>query len=497
MRKFWNNWKLSLVIILSLVCFAELGVLLSFKLSADTENHTITLTDDGFYPSEITIGQGEVVKFVTKRDKEFWPASNLHPTHEIYPEFDSKKPIKPEKGWNFQFDKAGRWRYHDHLFANATGKIIVLDEKGNAPPTAADNCLAVADSGKQQCWDEQLETTLETEGFDAAFELFVDLYRTDPEIPKGCHGWGHILGEAAFELYVNQKDFILREEASYCGYGFYHGLVEEFFLMTGDVEAVRTFCEYISTKLSSDRRAGTAYTNCIHGTGHGAVVGVAEDPTRWETLQDIIDVGIKVCESFTDIPSEIDTCLEGVYVGAIVMLNLNEYGFSFDLIKDDFFWICRAQEEEYKRRCYIEFIGIIFSPEFAGRDFNKAINMIMDEVSDPNLRKEMVTKATAGYMQDEIVKPSHDENLLACRRLEATFYKPCFEGILRAFSAHGEPKNEHIKGFNFCRSKLLSPEEKDNCYRKILGMFNSYKRSPEERQQVCQEIEEEYRKHCS
>lgn len=88
-------------------------------------NYTITLTKKGFVPNEITIKKDQVVKFITNRNKFFWPASNTHPTHEIYPQFDPKEPIDPKGDWEFRFDRVGIWRYHDHLAPYYTGTIIV------------------------------------------------------------------------------------------------------------------------------------------------------------------------------------------------------------------------------------------------------------------------------------------------------------------------------------------------------------------------------------
>lgn len=85
----------------------------------------VTLTKDGFVPSMITIPLGTTVAFVTENGKIFWPASNLHPSHALYPEFDPLSPVQPDEAWSFTFTKAGEWRYHDHLAPYYTGTITV------------------------------------------------------------------------------------------------------------------------------------------------------------------------------------------------------------------------------------------------------------------------------------------------------------------------------------------------------------------------------------
>lgn len=87
---------------------------------------TIDLTESGFSPQTVTIKQGDVVKFTTNRTQSFWPASDLHPTHLIYSEFDPQVPIRPDQSWSFQFDKVGPWKFHDHLSPNYRGVIAVI-----------------------------------------------------------------------------------------------------------------------------------------------------------------------------------------------------------------------------------------------------------------------------------------------------------------------------------------------------------------------------------
>ena len=87
--------------------------------------HTVELGDIGFYPQSITIKKGDTVTFTTKRKSHFWPASNLHPSHTIYPEFDPQEPVDPKDSWSFKFKKTGTWRYHDHLSPYFTGTVTV------------------------------------------------------------------------------------------------------------------------------------------------------------------------------------------------------------------------------------------------------------------------------------------------------------------------------------------------------------------------------------
>lgn len=98
---------------------------LQTPLQISEDGLVITLTEDGFSPSEARMKVGETVIFKTTTGKMFWPASNAHPSHGIYPEFDPLQPVSPEAQWSFSPQKAGEWRYHDHLAPYYTGTLIV------------------------------------------------------------------------------------------------------------------------------------------------------------------------------------------------------------------------------------------------------------------------------------------------------------------------------------------------------------------------------------
>lgn len=89
--------------------------------------YVVTLTTDGFQPDRLSIPIGATVAFRSTTGDMFWPASNLHPSHLIYPEFDPQKPIQQNAVWTFTFTKAGEWEFHDHLAPYYTGVITVTE----------------------------------------------------------------------------------------------------------------------------------------------------------------------------------------------------------------------------------------------------------------------------------------------------------------------------------------------------------------------------------
>jgi hypothetical protein len=86
---------------------------------------TIIMKPDSFEPSTLTVKKNTKIIFKNEDSVERWPASNIHPSHGIYPEFDPRTGIKPGEEWSFVFDKIGIWRMHDHLIPSITGTITI------------------------------------------------------------------------------------------------------------------------------------------------------------------------------------------------------------------------------------------------------------------------------------------------------------------------------------------------------------------------------------
>lgn len=97
----------------------------------------VTYSDSGFSPSTVTVTKGQKVRFINNSNRDFWPASAIHPTHAIYPEkksadclgssFDACKATAPGETWEFAFTQVGTWRYHDHLSSSRTGTVVVTE----------------------------------------------------------------------------------------------------------------------------------------------------------------------------------------------------------------------------------------------------------------------------------------------------------------------------------------------------------------------------------
>ncbi|MDP3900920.1 MAG: cupredoxin domain-containing protein [bacterium] len=103
-----------------------------------TEN-VVVFTDNGYSPNVLQVRVGDKVVFRNETSGSFWPASAMHPTHMVYsgtslsehcPDvastaFDACEGLPEGSEWSFTFEKAGSWKYHDHLRPSMTGTIVV------------------------------------------------------------------------------------------------------------------------------------------------------------------------------------------------------------------------------------------------------------------------------------------------------------------------------------------------------------------------------------
>lgn len=121
--------KLLYPIILVLLIISGLMLLIFSNLSVTTPMDTkvILINDGKFEPGNLTIKKNTKVSFKNEDEVDHWPASDLHPTHGIYPEFDPQQAVKPGGSWEFIFDKIGKWKFHDHLIPLIRSQIIVTD----------------------------------------------------------------------------------------------------------------------------------------------------------------------------------------------------------------------------------------------------------------------------------------------------------------------------------------------------------------------------------
>lgn len=97
-------------------------------ISAGPFEAFVTIAMGGEFVPKTTIARrGTKVTWTNKSERTVWPASGTHPTHDLLPGFDSLRALMPEETYSFTFFRTGNWKYHDHLHAQMTGTVEVIE----------------------------------------------------------------------------------------------------------------------------------------------------------------------------------------------------------------------------------------------------------------------------------------------------------------------------------------------------------------------------------
>ncbi len=474
------------IIKFSLVAVIVLGaVILTLFLNRPANEtggvYTINLTVDGFQPDTITINKGETVKFTTSAGKQFWPASDLHPTHLLYPEFDPKEPVQPDKSWSFKFDKVGEWRFHDHLFPYFRGTIKVIGNKKTSYNKALYNCRGLKDNLGIQCWDDNFRSVLKNKGLSAAYDLLADLYKNNPDFASQCHVITHTIGEAAYQEFKYKKEFAVSDKTSYCGFGFFHGFMEALFADGNGPDMAREVCNYMDKQLKEQLgRAGLA---CFHGIGHGAADGSALN--AWGNEQVFVQPALDLCDKIAQTDNEKYRCASGAFNSLSIAYVGGQYGMKLN--KEDPLWICRKQKKEYQKGCYSDMMVAIV--KLADHNIVKGADYLKNV---ENLYAKMSVRSVSGLVVNvRLQDTDYSDVVSSCQKIESRLRDDCIGGFGNALMEFGEPGNDYVKAIAFCGLKGMTESEKRNCFESVLGYaMGEYK--PEKMQKICLMVDKRY-----
>ena len=448
---------------------------------------TIKLTDKGFSPSELVVQSGDTVRFVTANDEPFWPASNVHPEHTAYPDFDPKKPIAANDSWEYEFNEPGTYKFHDHINSLYEGVIVVTDAQGGV------STIDCSEEQNTQCWEELMLETLEKEGVAAAFDEILTLSETEPLFGNDCHGYAHLIGEEAYNLYVAEENFELTAATTLCGYGFYHGFMETLLQTTGDIQEARDFCAAADQKLEG--QGGGASQACYHGTGHGAVDG--GDPTAWGDIDAMMQPGFDMCDRLVETELQSYLCDTGVF-NAIEILS-REPKYEISDLHDDPFQMCNEQPLERREGCYANMLPILFNN--FNNNFNRVLEYVNERMIDATAPaidgNDINGLLTLGIMFEFIRLHGTEVDYMQrgvtlCREQPAEDQLPCIKGISGGHIKYGKPGVGYVKNLEFCSLELLTEPERDACYKYLLPrVHNTY--GAQKAVEICAAVPVEYK----
>lgn len=440
----------------------------------------IHMTSKGYEPSKVEIKAREKVVFENTDSVDLWPASNIHPTHQIYAEFDPKKPIKPNQVWEFKFNKKGTWRFHDHLYPQIVGSIQVLEDGQNQ----IQNQGLV---GKLWVFLKQFFTNLfkkeelvnvekdSEEIFHDDKKLYSYIKKFGPKQATGrlyeltskfgdCHQRAHEAGRLSFEIY---KEKAFQQCGAECHSGCYHGATEAYFRQhgTGNLAAdLNVICSSELNPFFSHQ--------CIHGVGHGLMA--------W-TDYDIFEA-LNSCNLLTQ---RQNSCWTGVFMENIVG-GLAE-GHSTKYLNNDPNYPCTIVDEQYKAACY--FLQTSRMIQLFNGDFAKIAQSCL-KVPQAYQRTcfESMGRDVGGVTRGEPQKAIKE-----CSNAQAGEFRiGCLVGAVQ--DSFWDPAGAD-DAITFCKL-LTKKEEKDACYNMIFVRAKEIITDKLDVETFCQKMEQNFKQSC-
>ncbi len=461
-------------------------------------NVTIHMDEKGFTPSKVSLSVGEKITFENIGKQLHWPASNIHPSHKIYPEFDPKKGIAPGDEWTFTFNKVGVWRFHDHLASEYTGTVTVKGLPGTKKLSFFEKILAFFNLLPKEKQQEQTEK-ISSHSYNSAIEKddqtivrdenalfsYVKKFGTGQAVKqlasvdtvegRDCHQGAHLLGRLSYEIYGEKAFAYCSAE---CHSGCYHGATEAFFKEHGTAnlqDNLKIICGSGLNNFLSHQ--------CIHGVGHGLMAWSDYDIT--EALKD--------CDLLT---SRQDSCYTGVFmeniIGAVPVgsAQVKSTGLTEHVTKylnDEPLYPCTIVADKYRSACY--FYQTSRMVQLFHSDFVKVSHGCLAAPAQyQEVCFESMGRDIDGYTQGQ-----PEKSIALCMNAPyGSFRRGCLSGAVQDTFWDTSGQDTAIQ---FCKN-LIDAKEKEACYTIIISRATQLLGTKGEKETFCQKVENKYTAAC-
>jgi hypothetical protein len=436
------------------------------------ESYQIIIREDSFYPRFLDIKEGDEVVFKNITNTDHWPASNIHPTHDLYPEFDPKHPIKPSQSWSLKFKKVGQWRFHDHLYSTISGEIKVIPNTNSLFGKIKEISSAYSDKMMlTKLWfiekkfavyfhfsPEQKNKYFEQQNIKSMYDksdtyqlaLLIKMFGPEKIIKQlfsqsnqgksyNCHIPAHEVGRVAYKVL---GDKALSYNLSYCASGYNHGMMAGFVSGLSEneiVSQIRQKCNSLSPMFLR--------TNCFHGAGHGLMAYFDYDLPKTITS----------CQEIGEYYST-GNCLVGAF-----MENIGTQ-FGDSLIHQDTNWLdkndphfpCNKIDQTYQvqRTCYAIQTGWMMY--IYNKDLKKTVNACL------NASNDVIADCFFGYGQTTGLMAGYNpgRSVLYCQNIpdQGVYRDYCYAGgIMNLILFWGA--NLGNRGTEFCKAVPIKTSE--------------------------------------
>jgi hypothetical protein len=397
--------------------------------------YAITLGQQGFSPRKIVVPYHSTIVFQTTRNEPYWPASDVHPSHRIYPQFDAKKPIDPDKRWKFVSDKPGVWTYHDHLHPEMRGSISVQDEHLIATfirlvqsfyfrlieirtaehfESIATRCKSIDTSISMMCWNTYFSDVLREVGVKETILILKQFLDRGMIGYRDCHNVADEIGIASYWRYADGERFPFTHDTGICYGGFFHGFMAEHVSHGRQRNASKELCDRLGPSEQEMVR------DCYVGLGGGLVY------YYWNNnLVGTIAQSIAWCDSLS---TRKEDCAYGVF-GGLEHLYRGAHGPPVAVDTEDPFLVCNAQQNNlYKGYCVERVIPPLF--DALNHDVS-TISHWVQRIFPISLRGSMATIIGHTLFQQQFVGSTYDTKLplAECKKFLDELSLDCAQGV--------------------------------------------------------------------
>lgn len=472
--------------------------LTSFSHTSQDKNvYIIHMDKDGFSPSDISISKNDVVIFENVDARDRWPASNIHPSHSIYPKFDPKKPVVLGSQWQFKFDKAGKWKFHDHLYPELTGTIAVRENEGNTNASSflkrffnfikksvgnLEKSLFIRRTAKINFEGLSLREILNNPDFLSAYLKSKGVKETIGRLIResgggsafDCHQEAHTIGRIGYEI---SGEEVFRQCDASCHSGCYHGAMESFLNKTGTINIaknIKRICQTFETNFG--------VFECLHGVGHGVLAYTNYD----------LPEAINECKNLGDSFS-ISSCYGGLFMENILTgqgLGAGKIDHQTSWVnKKDPFFPCNAigDDSELLYQCYQMQTSWMLTID--NYDFVKVAKECL------KAPKDMVSVCIKSYGRDAAGYTLRDPRKIVkiCANIRDNNHRDeCFIGAVNVvvdFWGH----NLKSQASELCE---VAGESKNACYGSLTGRLAGLFNNKADRLNICGTMEDAYKEKC-
>lgn len=457
-----------------------LVLIVSVYATRNHKNYKIRYDSGGFSPKNISLSKGDVVVFSNNSEHSFWPASDLHPSHLAYPEFDTKKALPPGESWEFKFEKPGKWPFHNHLDPDKVGVVnvrgfsgypfllstlqkikevkIMFQGKDSFFKEKFNECSSdrVFDE-ERLCWESAIGDIDKIFGTEAAFDFLAYSAGANEQINGTCHYYSEYIGFLAYEKFFEGSKPETFVSADMCGYGFYHAFLQELVSHTKDLDKAYRYCESLDYSGSSSFRK----ENCIQGLGIGLVFKNAS--YYYGRDKDVVSVSLSECKKFfsKDEISE-NLCNAGVFSG-LAHLYFGDHGIYLDMKTGDPFWVCKTVGTDLQNECYPSITEVTFY--LFDKDAGKTASYISD-IKDKTSKELASEKLGVALFSSGYFSGAKQNPLSVCNFDNMkTVSDFCFEGFIKRYISVNVRASKDGSKEMVCDIKNLSPYRRQTCER--------------------------------